>query len=614
MSEQTNVGPGSATPAGKRPGSARGTAVKVAALVLATLCLVIGAACWLHNGGNETRTTEQTRPENPLNLFHGWPEPLFVVVLSGQEHGYLLPCGCSKPQYGGLERRYNFLQWLQKPAADGGWGWHVVAYDLGDIPQTQGPANLANVQGLIKYRVAMQARKRMGYSAVSFGEYEAAQGLSSAIDEYALNDDTPAVLAANLLAKDKHFSLEDRNGPGWGKSYVGSWQVTQAAPNVKVGALGIIGTHDPAAVAALVAAGKVPAAAAIPPSVGGQITAAEPKIKFGPADKAMAAELADMNKAKPDFRVLLYQGPLALAKLIPLAVPDFDVVLCLGEEDEPPGMPEVVKTARGETFVIRVGHKGKNIGVVGVFPPKKPGGPFEMKYQLASMDPWFETPAAKKAGHPILALMEKYTRELKSDDYLAKYGKVPHGTQAALKRAPAAGVAASEYVGSETCQKCHPNSFNIWKGSAHSGAYATLAGAKDPSLREYDAECIVCHTVGFRYQSGFANAASTPNLKDVGCESCHGPCGAHVKRPRSAEIHALINPFKAHTWRWAPEPAKQKAARQLKIQGMCMECHDHDNDVTWKDDPKTKETAFAKKWKFVVHMAPPGGEKRNDEE
>ena len=36
-------------------------------------------------------------------------------------------------------------------------GWPVVAYDLGDIPQKEGPAKLANVQGLIKYRYAMQA-------------------------------------------------------------------------------------------------------------------------------------------------------------------------------------------------------------------------------------------------------------------------------------------------------------------------------------------------------------------------------------------------------------------------------------------------------------------------
>jgi hypothetical protein len=610
MSEQTNVGPNSATPAGRRPGSARGTAVKVAALVLASLCLVIGAACWLHNGGTETPTTEQSPPANDRGLFFKWPEPLFTVVLSAQEYGYLQPCGCSDPQYGGLERRYNVLQSLRLPKNQGGRGWPVVAYDLGDIAQKEGPAKLANVQALIKYRYSMHALRLMGYSAVSFGETEAALPLSAAIDEYALNESKPPVLAYNLANKDKLFPDKQRTEPEWEKSYVGSWQVSQVTPDVKVSALGIIGTHDPEAIKGWIKKGVLPAGLDLPPSVGKQITDIDPKAKFTPANAAMPAGVAAMGARNPDFRVLLYQGPVELARLIPKAVPDFNIVLCLGVEDEPPGQPEVVKTAKGETWVIRVGHKGKNIGVVGVFKPQKAGAPFEMKYQLVPIGPEYKTPPAQAPGQPIIALMERYTKELKADDYLSKYGKLPHGTQVALKRTPVAGVAASEYVGSAACQECHPNSFKIWKDSKHSGAYATLEGAKNPSLREYDAECIVCHTVGFRYQSGFASAARTPNLKDVGCESCHGPCEAHVKRPRSAEIRALINPWKAPPG----ETPAQQAARQLKIQGMCMECHDHDNDVNWKDDPKTGETAFAKKWKHVVHMMPPGGEKRKVEE
>jgi hypothetical protein len=598
MNEQTNVGPDSVTPAGKRPGSARGTAFKVGALLLAALCLVIGAACWLRNG-TET-TTDQKPADDGRGLFFKWPEPLFTVVLSAQEHGYLQPCGCSDPQYGGLERRYNFIQSLRLPKGQGGRGWPVVAYDLGDIAPKEGPAKLANVQGLIKYRYSMTALKLMGYSAVSFGEYEAALPLSAAMDEYALNDPKPPVLSFNMTDKDRLFPDKERTGPEWGKSYVGSWQVTQVTPDVKVSAVGVIGTHDPKTVAALLAAGKVPAGVTIPPSVGGQISASEPKINFGAADKAIPAGVAAMNVRNPEFRVLLYQGPVELAKLIPLADPDFNIILCLSQEDEPPGRPEVVQTARGETWVIRVGHKGKNIGVVGVFRGK--GTAFDMKYQLVPMGPEYKTPAEAAKGQPIIAVMERYSRELKAEDYLSKFGKVPHATQAALKLAPAAGVGASEYVGSAACKDCHPTAFGVWTKSKHSGAYSTLVGARNPSLREFDAECIVCHTVGFRYQSGFASAAKTPNLKDVGCESCHGPCEAHVKRPRNAAIHALINPWKAP----AGETPKAMTARQLKIEGMCRECHDSENDVTWK--------AFLPKWKDVEHMTPPGGEKRNGEE
>src|SRR5262249_32731323 len=66
----------------------------------------------------------------PPHLFQGWTRPDFVIVLSGQQYGYLLPCGCSRPQKGGLERRYNLIQLLEKR------GWPVVSVDLGDVPQT----------------------------------------------------------------------------------------------------------------------------------------------------------------------------------------------------------------------------------------------------------------------------------------------------------------------------------------------------------------------------------------------------------------------------------------------------------------------------------------------
>src|SRR5947209_14191611 len=60
-------------------------------------------------------------------LFAGWAKPQVALLLSGQMHGYLQPCGCSEPQYGGLARRYNFLQSLKDR------GWPVVLVDLGDL-------------------------------------------------------------------------------------------------------------------------------------------------------------------------------------------------------------------------------------------------------------------------------------------------------------------------------------------------------------------------------------------------------------------------------------------------------------------------------------------------
>src|SRR6476646_7006724 len=48
--------------------------------------------------------------------FATWPrdtKPDAVLVITGQTYGYLQPCGCSRPQIGGLERRANFIAGLK---------------------------------------------------------------------------------------------------------------------------------------------------------------------------------------------------------------------------------------------------------------------------------------------------------------------------------------------------------------------------------------------------------------------------------------------------------------------------------------------------------------------
>ena len=53
------------------------------------------------------------------------------------------------------------------------------------------PADLPNVQGLIKYRYAMRAMQKMGYTAVGIGDYEASMPLFKALAEYSLNEEKP---------------------------------------------------------------------------------------------------------------------------------------------------------------------------------------------------------------------------------------------------------------------------------------------------------------------------------------------------------------------------------------------------------------------------------------
>jgi hypothetical protein len=63
-----------------------------------------------------------------------------------------------------------------------------------------------------------------------------------------------------------------------------------------------------------------------------------------------------------------------------------------------------------------------------------------------------------------------------------------------------------------------------WEFTAHASAYDTLVrhgSASDPA-------CVKCHVVGFGQKGGFEIANPTPQLENVGCETCHGRGGPHL--------------------------------------------------------------------------------------
>lgn len=83
------------------------------------------------------------------------------------------------------------------------------------------------------------------------------------------------------------------------------------------------------------------------------------------------------------------------------------------------------------------------------------------------------------------------------------------------------------YVGAARCGDCHPDAHESWMTTVHEGALDTLKAIhvdKNPT-------CLKCHTVGYGLPNGFKDESTTPHLAGVQCENCHGPGGAHVKKP-----------------------------------------------------------------------------------
>jgi hypothetical protein len=522
----------------------------------------------------------------PQKLFAGWTKPDVVFFLSGEMHGYLQPCGCSEPQYGGLVRRYNFLKSLSAK------GWPIVAVDLGDIARGTGR------QALLKYATAMEALRQMNYTAIGIGKSEFQLSLLEAVAEYTLQQEKNA-------KKDERFprilatNLEDRQKDGVFFELVEGAEVARQPAVPKVGVMSIVA-----------------------PSVAK--TVKDPAIRFvvdagGKFDNATAIgrAMVELQAKKADSVVMLYEGTIKEARAVAgycqkLAaqypkLPVVRVVLCLSEDPEPPGITEVV----GDTQLVWVGQKGRYVGVLGGYRGKA-GQPWQWKYQVVKIGPEFDTPKGQEKTHPLMQLMESYAQKVKESKLVAAYLQSDHPVQQAFK-----GV-KPKYVGSKRCMDCHPSAYKVWSRwekdltkHSHAHAYETLEKlAINPSQRQFDPECVSCHVVGFGKTGGFTGPELTTRLKNVGCESCHGPCSEHVKDPTDSKWYPHINPLRADEEErtLAAKKAKvklnaQEAARlnQVNVQRMrrmdrfCQSCHDIDNDVNWK---------FDKRWPEIIHMTP----------
>jgi len=99
----------------------------------------------------------------------------------------------------------------------------------------------------------------------------------------------------------------------------------------------------------------------------------------------------------------------------------------------------------------------------------------------------------------------------------------------------------SPFVGNEVCAGCHAEIVSIWQKSRHAHAFATL----ENKGKHFDPECLACHVVGlkpweapenasvedrkFAGGTGFLSLQTTPHLKNVQCENCHGPARTHLE-------------------------------------------------------------------------------------
>jgi hypothetical protein len=93
------------------------------------------------------------------------------------------------------------------------------------------------------------------------------------------------------------------------------------------------------------------------------------------------------------------------------------------------------------------------------------------------------------------------------------------------------------YVGIEACEDCHETEYARYREFAKKSR--SFDSIKKMQRRLTVAEfrsCFECHTTGYGKPGGFRSERETPNLRNAGCETCHGPGGLHVRTGRAEDI------------------------------------------------------------------------------
>jgi hypothetical protein len=463
-------------------------------------------------------TTPESKSEKPSKLFANWPTPVGALIISGEQIGFLEPCGCSAGQKGGLARRLDLIDKLRSQ------GWPLALIDLGSLANEDLRHHGGPQEAKIRFNYAIKALEIMKYSAVALSATDLKLGVGDVVNQFMNMGDQPKIVAANIVP-DKALMLEGKFVPS---------VRTEVGP-IKVGITAVLA---PEAFDAL-----------RDPDKSFMLTKTDP-------DDSLKTVLADLEK-DTQFQVLMVQGPADAARTYAKAHPGFEIVVATSPFVDPPKDAETVND--GKTQIISVGKKGQYVGVLGLFQDPK----LNFRYQRMELGSRLnsKTEAMRKL------IDEDFQEELQRSGVLESYPRLTYF----FGDAPS----DSTYVGAESCKNCHPNTFTKWANTKHAHAYEALT--ENPKRnREFDADCVSCHTTGFEYKGGFVTAEKTPNLKGNQCENCHGPGSKHAAEPDNKDYRKAV----------------ARNSTDFDKNHRCIECHTED------DSPKFDFSTYYSK---IVH-------------
>jgi hypothetical protein len=402
-------------------------------------------------------------------LFVGWSQPKLALVFTGQQHGYLEPCGCSglENQKGGLVRRNALLRQL---AAQ---GWPVVPIDAGNQVQRFGR------QSEIKFSITVDGLRKMGYQAIAFGPDDLRLPGPELVVVVAPSGDTPSpFVCANVTVLDP--------------SYTSPFLVIEKAGK-KIGVTSVLGARN-------------------------QKQVNNDDITLRGAEEGLNEVWPKLQRARCDLYVLIAHASMEESIALAQRFPQFTLVVSTGGAGEPTLEPEMVEGTRSQ--LIQIGTKGMYACVVGLFDDRaRP-----LRYQRVPLDARFPD------SDEMLQLLAAYQDQLKEAGFEG-LGIRPQPHPSGRAFAGSASCAECHENawkvwkdGLDGNPSKHARAYATLQQPPKRGK---IPRNFDPECLS----CHVVGwnpQKYFPYQSGFMSLESTPELTDVGCENCHGPGAEHV--------------------------------------------------------------------------------------
>lgn len=438
-------------------------------------------------------------------------QPTLRLAVVTDLKGYLEPCGCTSDPLGGIDRLAAQIKTLREGEVP---LLFVIAGDAFFDAAPLAPERVDQANRNAKTMVGIL--NRLGATAVLPGQRDRAQ---------------PAEILGSLRAAAEFPWLAMENDTG---------ALVQEAGEVSVAIVGARRETEPSVVMAAVGAAR----------------------------------------GRADLAVVLVDGSRRDANRIG-AIEGVDLVIQGGLDQDAPMAPRQA----GEAWVLHASRQGQGLTVVDLYLAGK-AAPFadrsewsrtELAAQLdrqirelvAKIDAWekagdvdpkdlepqrarlvelekeraaLDAPAARGDGNAFsarwVALRKSSLSDREVEKLMREHDKVVNEANriafADLKPAPL-GPDDVAYVGSAACSACHQTAYAWWRSHSHGVAYLTL----QQRSKEYNLDCVGCHVTGYQQPGGSTVTHNLEGqLRNVGCESCHGPGAAHVKNPEAPIVRA----------------------------------------------------------------------------